>query len=54
MKSDDAVRFTLPNGSRWVAKAGSPLSDMLAQTMTSIMHEEEGETQTKNVVATKR
>lgn len=40
-KVDTSIRFTLPNGTRWITKADSPLSIMLAETVKNIMKAED-------------
>lgn len=40
-QNDDTVRFVLPNGTRWITKASSPLSAMLAEVVSNIMKQED-------------
>jgi len=40
-RNDDTIRFVLPNGTRWITKASSPLSGMLAEVVSNIMKQED-------------
>lgn len=50
---DDSVRFVLPNGTRWVAQADSPMSSMLALVMRAAVNEEENRQARKQSAQTK-